>query len=396
MPFIESVMSDFANQNDVIFDIFSGSGSVSSELNTKYEMIANDAESYASIIADAALNTPNEEVVDSIINTANIWLKEINEKSTTPAVLDEEKFIQNDDYSSLNTMYSNLPTVWNEKFNVIQLREAQAYNLFQTYYGGSYFGIRQAFDIDELIRKIHSVEKYRNIYMSALFYAMKEAVFSKDGHMAQPLSGPKYPGRMLKSRSVSILDKFAEKILDYAQYSVLHHVKGSTVLNLDFKKALDNSIVQKKSKVIYADPPYTDMQYSRYYHLLNVAAEYIYPDLTMNNGKYTKGLYTSGRNQSILSQKGKAKDGLTYLISRTKSMGKTIVISYAYPENKELQNVDRYTVSINQLIQMVKNEYGTDKTYIYKKKYEHANNRNANKKKVYEYLIVGGDKINET
>ena len=56
------------------------------------------------------------------------------------------------------------------------------------YYSTSYFGIKQARDIDALRYAIE--EKggaARSVYLAALFYAMKESVLSKDGHMAQPL-----------------------------------------------------------------------------------------------------------------------------------------------------------------------------------------------------------------
>ena len=57
------------------------------------------------------------------------------------------------------------------------------------------------------------------------------------------------------------------------------------------------------------------MQYSRYYHLLNVAAKYEYPELTVTKNGYTKGLYTEGRYQSKLSQRSSAKQSLENLIN---------------------------------------------------------------------------------
>lgn len=83
----------------------------------------------------------------------------------------------------------------------------------------------------------------------------------------------------------------------------------SKVFNQDMSALLKNSeFNQQRIKLIYADPPYTDMQYSRYYHLLNVAAKYDYPEPTISRGKFTKGLYTEGRNQSDLSKKVPQKD----------------------------------------------------------------------------------------
>lgn len=395
MPFIKTVLSEYANPGDVVFDIFSGSGSVSVGLNSEYSIIANDAELYASIIADASLNVPNEQSVFDIVKRADEWYQDIKAISNGMLLRQEQYFLKLSDTDNLNLLYDKLPTVWNNQLTVKVLRDKAEYNLFQSYYAGTYFGIKQAFEIDQIIKRIQKESKFTNIYFASLFYAMKEAVFSKDGHMAQPLNREKYPQRLLKMRNVSILDKFMDKLKNYQEYSENYHVGNSTILNMDFKKSLDNLEVINKAKVVYADPPYTDMQYSRYYHLLNVAAQYNYPDLTIIGGKYTKGLYTEGRNQSILSQKGKAKSGLQYMIEKTKIMNKTLMISYAYPENKLTQKIDRYTISIEELIDLVQSSYGSDKTHVYKKQYTHANNRNSIRKKVYEYLIVGGDRVNE-
>lgn len=57
------------------------------------------------------------------------------------------------------------------------------------------------------------------------------------------------------------------------------------------------------------------MQYSRYYHLLNAAAKYEYPLLTVTKNGYTKGLYTQGHYQSKRSQRSSAKESLENLIT---------------------------------------------------------------------------------
>ena len=126
----------------------------------------------------------------------------------------------------------------------------------------------------------------------------------------------------------------------------------------------NNSFCNQKIKLIYADPPYTDMQYSRYYHLLNVAAQYNYPNPTIIHGKYTKGLYTEGRNQSKLSKKSTAKDVLQKLFEFCYEHKIILALSYAYPKNKNNQKTDRYTISIEELVNMAKKIFGVKKVQI--------------------------------
>lgn len=46
---------------------------------------------------------------------------------------------------------------------------------------------------------------------------------------------------------------------------------------MNFEDLLKQDDIKNNVSFIYADPPYTDMQYSRYYHLLNIVAKYDYP-----------------------------------------------------------------------------------------------------------------------
>ena len=89
-----------------------------------------------------------------------------------------------------------------------------------------------------------------------------------------------------------------------------------------------------------------DMQYSRYYHLLNVARNYDYPELTRTSRGFTTGLYTEGRFQSDLSKKSKARYGLETLIETCAKNNIILALSYAYPQNTKVQATNRYTVCL--------------------------------------------------
>lgn len=143
---------------------------------------------------------------------------------------------------------------------------------------------------------------------------MKETVFSKDGHMAQPLSLKKNQSRLFIQRKKSVYELFIKKFKEYITLPFSKFSGKNIVFNSNFEDLLDEKIFSKVG-LVYADPPYTDMQYSRYYHLLNVAAKYEYPELTITKNGYTKGLYTEGRYQSKLSQRSSARQSLEKLIS---------------------------------------------------------------------------------
>ena len=215
---------------------------------------------------------------------------------------------------------------------------------------------------------------------------MKECVFSKDGHMAQPLDLRKNGSRLIKQRKKSIMSAFLEKCKDYTTSEFVPPAStNNTVFNCNFEELINGNKLDDVS-VIYADPPYTDMQYSRYYHLLNTVLEYDYPDMTLNQGKHTKGLYLNNRFQSQLSKKATCLDSMEKLIAFSKKKNILLAISFAYPQDTENQKTDRYVMNIDDLIAMCKKHYSNSKVKVKKHAYEHSNNRNSETKKVLEYL----------
>jgi hypothetical protein len=131
------------------------------------------------------------------------------------------------------------------------------------------------------------------------------------------------------------------------------------------------------------------MQYSRYFHLLETVTKYDFPPISFYRGKVSTGLYRLERFQSPLSQRGKAKKDIEKLIKYCFEHKKTLVFSYAYPVDLQTEKSDRYTMNIEELIDMFKVNYGDKNTVVLSEKFMHSNNRNSEAKKVYEYLIVG-------
>ena len=406
MPFINEVIRRYVSPGDIICDLFSGSGSVGSYLNKDFSIISNDIELYSSIVSAAILNTPTKKIIKK---SKEIFLKSFSnnyEQLLIPqkeVVAKEEEFLAFKLTNDLINLYAEFPTIWNGKdksINYKNLRNNNNYDLFLHYYSGSYFGIKQSIQIDAIIKTIHEFNDpdIKNVLYSCLFYAMNETVFSKDGHMAQPLSIEKNSRRHFKQRNKDIKEYFASKLDEFINKSLdFEKDTKSKVFNEDLSNLLSNTEFKKLNiSLIYADPPYTDMQYSRYYHLLNVAAKYNYPEPTIIRGKFTKGLYTEGRNQSELSKKSTAKKQLVKLLNFCKTNSITLALSYAYPKNEAVQKVDRYTISIVELVEMAKEIFGAKKVQIERTSYKHANNKNSSSKEVYEYLIVCGREIQES
>lgn len=386
LEFIHSNLDPYINSNDVILDIFSGTSSVCYSYKNTNKVYANDAETYAFFIAKALLSKQTNKIelervfsfYEQYKNPSNIydtWIK------------NEENYIKQKKLKELVELYETIPTVWKNQKKFFN--SCSEFSLFVKYYSTNYFGIKQARDIDALRYSIEQCEdNCKPILFSCLYFAMKESVFSKDGHMAQPLDIFKHEKKLFQVRSKNILELFKFKLEDFCSSNFCETAFNNDAFNYDLDTLLKNNLIPSDTSVIYADPPYTDMQYSRYYHLLNTVTTYNYPDLTLYHGQYTKGLYLENRFQSNLSKKSTCIDSMKNLINYSHINNITLVISFAYPQNKKTQKTDRYVMDIDSLINVCNNVYSHNKVHVLTINYEHSNNRNSESKKVIEYLII--------
>lgn len=387
IEFIHSKISTFITENDTLLDIFAGTCTVGYSYKRSNIVYANDSEKYAAIISAALLGNP----ISKIIITR--FLSIFNEQyqliyNNHKADIDHERhYINKNDIDNLIKLYSSYKTIWNDKnYNLNS-------TLFISYYASNYFSIQQAAEIDAIRLSIDSITDKNdiNILFACLFYAMKECVFAKDGHMAQPLEIEKNKQRLLSQRKKSIISFFKTKLDDFLPPNFAPHkgaINRNKTYNLDFEELLENEEIKKEVSVIYADPPYTDMQYSRYYHLLNTVIDNHFSTPTKLNNVYTKGLYLNNRYQSKLSQKNSCLNQMEKLISFSSKYNKTLIISFGYPQNTEEQKTDRYVLDITSLISKCKEYYGDNCVKVEMVPYEHSNNRNSTTKHVIEYLII--------
>lgn len=403
LDFIYENTKELVGADKVVLDIFAGTGCVAEMYKNKgYNVATNDTEIYSCNIANALLNGFNKKSFSFDCFYKNY---EANYKRIAK---DFNKYIKNEPILSIDNIKEyikyedKLPKIWNLpknfKLNNIKIDSIDDLNkqkdnipfvLFSLYYSGSYFGIKQAFEIDSLRYAIEQESKtLKPTLFTCLYYAMKECTFSKDGHMAQPLNPEKNTKKLVLVREKDIFDLFKNKFDQLS--SISSKGKKVKVYNKSFLELIFNDKYLDDIDLIYADPPYTDMQYSRYFHLLTTITNYEYPKLTEKGGKLTSGLYANNRFQSSISSRSTALKDLTLLIEKASSKDISLVFSYGFPIDRENQPIDRYTMDIKDLITAMKNSY--DNVQIIKENFKHCNNRNSEAKKVFEYLIIGTKK----
>jgi hypothetical protein len=158
--------------------------------------------------------------------------------------------------------------------------------LTTAYWGNCYFGLRQAAEIDSLRFALERVvpPKERPL-IEAIFLSAADACASGP-HYAQP---PKADGdpqikQLIEKRATGVFPEF-ELRLSLACKRAPAGAHGLSVTNMPWAAALRefaarNADIQEKA--VYVDPPYTRLQYSRFYHVFDTLLRYDYPACERN------------------------------------------------------------------------------------------------------------------
>lgn len=222
-----------------------------------------------------------------------------------------------------------------------ELRKTPAkfpFRLFAITYAGGFIGLRQAIEIDSIRYTIEELTATNNInseqrrwLIIALCYSLFR-ISNSTGHFAQYLTvKPNNRYRYILTRRRSTWGTWRSTVngltpLGKAEWRLTNraYCGEATSLLQELGECRD------KPSVIYADPPYTGDQYSRYYHLLETVILYDYPDIS------SKGQYRSNRYSSRFSMKTTVEAAFAELVAAAAKLDSTIVISY--PEKGLLDN----------------------------------------------------------
>lgn len=192
-----------------------------------------------------------------------------------------------------------------------------------------FFGVRQALEIDAIVcsikkglTKFASSDRVRWLTI-ALGRSMLR-VSNSTGHFAQYLT-PKIGTYQVfqRQRRRRVWKELLESSDDLNPVGNTQWRKNNKAFNQDSLELLPKLREENQlPAVVYADPPYTNDQYSRFYHLLETLILYDYPTMT------GKGLYRLGRFSTSFSLKAKSVAAMDLLVHSSARLGTDIVLSY--------------------------------------------------------------------
>jgi adenine-specific DNA-methyltransferase len=340
-----------------VLDIFTGSSVVAQGFAREgYNVSASDALSHSVVLATALLGVGRTEedrdaptlleIINRSLDDHAAWLT-----PWAPWIREEDEATAAGDAGRLLDSSTSVPQIWRRAgasvgqqrhFDQIEMaRGHTAPGLITSHYAGTYFGIRQAVDLDILrIAVEHAVQtkqitrwEYAAV-LTALLSAASDCAFSAGKHFAQPHNLHRdchsgfLKGRIRSDRAKNIRELVAARLeatIDAARDG--SNRNEVTCATLEQIVAEDEAVLAPS--LIYADPPYTAQQYSRFYHVPEVLVRYRVPQLQRRGGNVTKGLYPEGRFFSRFCSKRDAAAAFRDLCSLARRFNASLVVSYA-------------------------------------------------------------------
>jgi adenine-specific DNA-methyltransferase len=365
---LESIISD-----TYVLDLFSGSSVVSQVFNlNRLNVISNDALHFNSAFAKALLNVNRKDLdllnIPLAVQKLNIFT--IKDEFSLPfedIIKEEDKLLKDRNTNKILELYFALPQVnkvlhLNDSNNQNQTKfilkyigetAINNYPLIANYYAGTYFGIKQALELDRLRNGIEylfianeiSLWQY-NFLLTCILNVCSKIVYTAGKHFAQPIKPENIINtevlhkRFYENRLRNVWDEFLKSS---HSLSMISENNSCSKKNISLGETMENIILNSSSlppiSVIYADPPYTAQQYSRYYHVPEIIFHYKYPRLQIVDGKVTSGLYPDNKFKSRFCSKTESAYAFADLFKFAAQLSSSLIISYSSSLSEETGNL---------------------------------------------------------
>lgn len=347
---IEEAVDALCVDSDCFCDLFAGTAIVSYAMSDRYNVISNDIQQYSSVFAKTYFGTYNKydalKVLDSMLASAQEhvdymyryypFLKGLCSYSDD---MDLDSFIK------LETTQQGLLNSCIE----------EAYSLFSRCYSGTYWSTEQCIWIDAL-RKAAEDYNDESIYyaiLSSIIFAMSYSSQST-GHFAQFRKiTPENYKNILFYRKKNIVELFAKKLAEVLTLKKKGDNHECECMSFDYKFCLQQI---PRGTIVYADPPYSNVHYSRFYHAVETIVRYDNPVL-----EYT-GRYRSDRHQSPFDQAKNVRNAFALLFDGVKAAQSHLILSYS----------DNGMLTPDEILSIGKQVMGTEYEYnLCSKEYSH-------------------------
>ena len=354
-------------EGESICDLFAGTGVLSGSLGHNVSMHSNDIQRYSAVLSKTYLGNYNWNKFDNLIDN----VVELAQKH-----VDNVKHL----YPNLNFEYSSELTL--NEFNAIEQQQQELiysdfddieHHLFIKNYSGTYWSFEQCLWIDALriAAEEYSETPVYNPILSSLMFAMAYNAQST-GHYAQYRDANNIASMkdIIIYRNKNILPYFKKKLDELIKWTGSNE-HNHRVTSLDYRECLDSI---EDGVIVYADPPYAFVHYSRFYHALETLIRYDYPEVLY------KGRYRTDRHQSPFCKRTEVIGAFEVMFQKIRDKNSKLILSYS----------NTGMISLEKIMEIAKSNFG-EKYNIYTKEVDYTHStmgRSKDKSREVKELLV--------
>jgi adenine-specific DNA-methyltransferase len=313
-----------------MLDVFSGMCSVGEAVGPVRPVWTNDAQVFASEVGAALFTSQtlplrSQAIADTFHTLYRAALSRSQEVWASQLAI-EQVLLEAPNFDAFDLQRASLLSALQASACDNGLRRP---NLFARQYAESFFGLSQALEIDAIVEAVRGqtpspqMSESQRWLMIALGRTMLR-ISTTTGHFAQYLNPkPNNFRTFQRQRRRRVWTEWLESSDELDPIGSAGWRKQNIAFNEDTLLLIPKlKNASERPSVVYADPPYTNDQYSRYYHLLETLILYDYPSTT------GAGLYRNDRFVTRFSLKSQSASAISSLISSVSQVGSDLVLSY--------------------------------------------------------------------
>ncbi|WP_244118917.1 DNA adenine methylase [Burkholderia gladioli] len=322
LSFIGESLGKVHSTDRPLVDLFAGACAISGGFGHATKIIANDIQEYSATIGNAYLRMAPNAARHDVITLASKYAREKLDQLPRDLVHAEDCSLE-----EFNAVEERNRALLNTDFSI-------PYHLFTRTYSGTWWSAEQCVWIDSIRQALDSLleaglftEPDYRLGLTCLMHAM--AYTSQGtGHYAQ-YRDAKTDASMKdihKYRRQSVSDLFDRKFASLIKWNNANAIDlGHELMSLDYIDCLEKI----PASIVYADPPYAFVHYSRFYHAIETVTKYDYPELQIKSGKMVKGRYRVDRHQSPFCISSSVQSAFVNLFDGVKDSKSDLILSYS-------------------------------------------------------------------
>jgi len=356
-------------EGEDICDLFAGTSILSGSLGHNVNIHSNDIQRYSAVLSKTYLGNYNwsefNGLAEEVVAIAQLHVD--NVKRLYP-------YLDFDYNSELDLKEFNVIEKRQQELNCFDFKNLKHYYLFIKNYSGTYWSFEQCLWIDALRKAAEEFTEtpVYNPILSSLMFAMAYNAQST-GHYAQYRDANNITTMkdITVYRKKEIVPYFKKKLNELMKWTGANEFNHTTT-SLDYRECLD---IIPEGMLVYADPPYAIVHYSRFYHALETLIRYDYPEILY------KGRYRTDRHQSPFCKRTEVAGAFESMFQKIKIKNSKLVLSYS----------NSGMISLEKILTIIQDILGGEyEVYTKSIDYTHSTMGRLGDKsrEVKEYLIV--------